>query len=197
MAMLTKNKGLIIILSAPSGGGKTSISKKLLEQDHQLSLSVSATTRAPRPGEIDSVHYFFMETSEFNQKLQSHQLLEHAEIYGNLYGTPRRAVEVKLEKDLDVLFDIDSQGAYQIMEKVSDQVISIFITPPNLEVLATRLRARAQDSEETINQRLQLAQEEITQAKHYDYVVINDNFDRALAEIQEIITQERRARGNK
>ena len=191
MARVSKNKALIIILSAPSGGGKTSIAKKLLEQDNKLSLSISVTTRGPRPGEVDGVHYLFKAQPEFNQMLESDQFLEWAEIYGNFYGTPSRAVEDKLSKDMDVLFDIDSQGACQIMEKAHNPVMSIFITPPDLSVLEARLKSRGQDSQEIIDQRLKLAQKEISYAKHYDYVVVNDDFDRAVKEIQNIIEKER------
>lgn len=194
MASFLKNKALIIILSAPSGGGKTSIAKKLLEKDDKLSLSISATTRSPRPGEVDGVHYFFKSKSDFNQMIDDNHLLETAEIYGNSYGTPLFAVEEKLAKDLDVLFDIDSQGAYQIMKKSRDQVVSIFITPPDLDSLESRLKLRAQDSQEIIDKRLNLAQEEIKQAKHYDYTVVNDDFDRAVKEIQSIIKEERKKR---
>ena len=192
MARLSKNKALIIILSAPSGGGKTSIAKKLLEQDKKLSLSISVTTREPRPGEIDGVHYFFTAKSAFNKMLQDDLFLEHAEIYGNFYGTPLKIVTDKLSQDMDVLFDIDSQGAHQIIDKAQDQVISIFIKPPNLDILEKRLRSRAQDSDDVIARRLTLAQKEMAQAKHYDYIVVNDDFDQAVTEIQDIIANERR-----
>ncbi|MDG1436473.1 MAG: guanylate kinase [Rickettsiaceae bacterium] len=189
-----KNKALIIILSAPSGGGKTSIAKKLLEEDDKLSLSVSATTRSPRPGEVEGVHYFFKSKSDFDQMIDDNHILETAEIYRNSYGTPLFAVEEKLAKNLDVLFDIDSQGAYQIMKKSRDQVVSIFITPPDLDSLESRLKLRAQDSQEIIDRRLNLAQEEIKQATQYDYTVVNDDFDRAVKEIQSIIKEERKQR---
>ena len=194
MASFLKNKALIIILSAPSGGGKTSIAKKLLEEDDKLSLSVSATTRSPRPGEVEGVHYFFKSKSDFDQMIDDNHILETAEIYRNSYRTPLFAVEEKLAKNLDVLFDIDSQGAYQIMKKSRDQVVSIFITPPDLDSLESRLKLRAQDSQEIIDRRLNLAQEEIKQATQYDYTVVNDDFDRAVKEIQSIIKEERKQR---
>jgi len=186
-----KNKAMIIILSAPSGGGKSSIAEKLLLQDSKLALSVSATTRPARPDEKESVHYFFKTKEEFNKMINSGDFLEHAEIYGNLYGTPSLYVEYMLAQGRDVLFDIDSQGAYQIIKQMKNRVVSIFIIPPDIKTLQTRLEARNQDSNEVIEERIKLAKDEITHAKNYDYIVVNDNFDEAVAEIQDIINKER------
>ena len=188
------NKAMIIILSSPSGGGKTSITKKLLEQDSNLSLSVSVTTRPARPGEQEAVHYFFKSRAEFNYMIKTNQFLEFAEIYGNAYGTPRRYVEETLAKGHDILFDIDSQGAYQIIKKMQDRVVSIFIMPPDIDILRFRLEARSQDSQDVIDQRIKLAREEITHAKNYNYIVVNDDFNQAVQEIRNIISNERNMR---
>ena len=188
------NKAMIIILSSPSGGGKTSITKKLLEQDSNLSLSVSVTTRPARPGEQEAVHYFFKSRAEFNYMIKTNQFLEFAEIYGNAYGTPRRYVEETLAKGHDILFDIDSQGAYQIIKKMQDRVVSIFIMPPDIDILKFRLEARSQDSQDVIDQRIKLAREEITHARNYNYIVVNDDFNQAVQEIRDIISNERNMR---
>ena len=194
MVDASKNKAMIIILSSPSGGGKSSIATKLLSQNSNLLLSVSATTRQSRSGEEESIHYFFKGTKEFNEMIDSGQFLEYAEIYDNLYGTPSDYVENMLAKGVDLLFDIDSQGAYQIMKKMLGRVVSIFILPPDIPTLRTRMEARNQDSMEVIEERIKLAKQEIAHAKNYDYTVINDDFDKAVAEIQEIINQERAKR---
>lgn len=191
MLDLAKNKAIMIILSAPSGGGKSSIAQKLLQQDTKLSLSISTTTRQPRPGESEGVHYFFKNRDEFEQMIKENQFLEYAEIYGNLYGTSLKAVENKLSQNLDVLFDIDYQGARQIMDHTPDQVLSIFIKPPSLDVLKDRMKARGQDSDAIIEKRFELAKEEMECAKYYDHIVINDDFDRAVGEIQKIIIDAR------
>jgi guanylate kinase len=195
MLGLGKNKAIMIILSAPSGGGKSSIAQKLLEHDPRLSLSISVTTRAPRPQEIEGVHYFFKKRSEFENMLKDDQFLEYAEIYGNLYGTSKTAVEDKLLQGFDVLFDIDYQGARQIIEQSPDKVVSIFIKPSDINVLRDRMKARAQDDDAAIEKRFELAKEEISCAKYYDYVVVNDDFDQAVNEIQKIIDNERKKRG--
>jgi len=188
------NKAMLIILSAPSGGGKTSIAKKLLKEDANLSLSISATTRKPRSGEQEGVDYFFVNRAEFDLLIAEDQLLESAEIYYNLYGTPKKNVERVLASGADLLFDIDSQGAYQIMNKMQERVLSIFILPPDIATLRERLEARGQDDIETLNLRIKLAQEEMEHAKNYQHVVINDNFDKAIHEIQAIIHKERQKR---
>lgn len=180
---------MIIILSAPSGCGKSSIARRLLENDSNLVLSVSATTRAPRPEETDGIDYFFKTKKEFAEL----ELLEHAEIYGNMYGTPKKYVEDKLKEGKDVLFDIDSQGAYQIMDKApKGKIVSIFILPPNLETLKARIQTRGQDSQSSIETRMKSAAEEIKHAKNYEHKVINDNFDQAVKEIEYIISAERK-----
>ncbi|MDP4708463.1 MAG: guanylate kinase [Rickettsiaceae bacterium] len=192
MTSSLKNKAMMIILSAPSGGGKTSIANKLLEQDNNLSLSISVTTREARPGEQEGVHYFFKTRAEFDQMVKRGELLEQAEIYGNYYGTPGHSVKQILSAGKDVLFDIDTQGAYQIIQTATGPTLSIFITPPDINVLAARLKARLQDNSEVIEQRLKLAEEEMSHAKNYDYIVVNDDFDMAVKEIQNIILKARK-----
>lgn len=190
---MTKNKGLIIILSSPSGAGKSSLAKALLEIDNNLRLSISATTRKPRPNEQDGVNYYFKTKSEFEELVKQNQFLEHAKIYDNYYGTPKKHVENLLNQGLDVLFDIDWQGARSIKQNAVNAV-SIFILPPNLEVLEQRLRNRAADNEEAIQLRMASAQAEISHSNEYDHIITNDDFNDTLQQIHEIILQERKKR---
>lgn len=194
MENIIKNKPMLIILSAPSGAGKTSIAKILLEKDKNLSLSISTTTRKKRPGEKEGVDYFFKKPSEFEEMIKAEQLLEFATIYENFYGTPRNYVEEKLLMGQDVLFDIDSQGAYKLIEQMPDRAVSIFITVSDIEILRDRLISRGQDDQETINYRMNCAKDEMLHAKNYDYVVINDDFNQAVKEVQQIIVSERAKR---
>lgn len=190
---MTKNKGLIIILSSPSGAGKSSLAKALLEIDNNLRLSISATTRKPRPNEQDGVNYYFKTKSEFEELVKQNQFLEHAKIYNNYYGTPKKHVENLLNQGLDVLFDIDWQGARSIKQNPVNAV-SIFILPPNLEVLEQRLRNRAADNEEAIQLRMASAQAEISHSNEYDHIMTNDDFNDTLQQIHAIILQERKKR---
>ncbi|MCC8376944.1 MAG: guanylate kinase [Rickettsia endosymbiont of Graphium doson] len=190
---MTKNKGLIIILSSPSGAGKSSLAKALLEIDNNLRLSISATTRKPRPNEQDGVNYYFKTKSEFEELVKQNQFLEHAKIYDNYYGTPKKHVENLLNQGLDVLFDIDWQGARSIKQNAVNAV-SIFILPPNLEILEQRLRNRAADNEEAIQLRMASAQAEISHSNEYDYIITNDDFNDTLQQIHAIILQERKKR---
>lgn len=190
---MTKNKGLIIILSSPSGAGKSSLAKALLEIDNNLRLSISATTRKPRPNEQDGVNYYFKTKSEFEELVKQNQFLEHAKIYNNYYGTPKKHVENLLNQGLDVLFDIDWQGARSIKQNAVN-VVSIFILPPNLEVLEQRLRNRAADNEEAIQLRMASAQAEISHSNEYDHIITNDDFNDTLQQIHTIILQERKKR---
>ncbi|ABV79749.1 MAG: guanylate kinase [Janthinobacterium lividum] len=190
---MTKNKGLIIILSSPSGAGKSSLAKALLEIDHNLRLSISATTRKPRPNEQDGVNYYFKTKVEFEKLVKQNQFLEHAKIYDNYYGTPKKHVENLLNQGLDVLFDIDWQGARSIKQNAVNAV-SIFILPPNLEVLEQRLRNRAADNEEAIQLRMASAQAEISHSNEYDHIITNDDFNDTLQQIHTIILQERKKR---
>ena len=182
---------MIVILSAPSGGGKTSISNKILEDDANIVLSVSVTTRAPRSDEKEAVHYYFKTIEEFQELKSADEFLEYAEVYGNFYGTPNQYVTRELQNGNDVLFDIDHQGAQQIKQKLNDQVVSIFIVPPSLDCLRERLESRGQDSKESIEKRLKMASEVMSHADDYDYIVVNDDFNEAVMRIQEIIQQER------
>ena len=190
MAKGSQSKAMIVILSSPSGGGKTSISKKILSSNKNIMLSVSVTTRNPRPNEKEAIDYHFKTIEEFQKLKNSDEFLEHAEVYGNFYGTPKQYVNKMLEDGHDVLFDIDHQGAQQIKQKLSDQVVSIFIIPPSIEIIKERLESRGQDSHDDIEKRLQLASEVISHSDDYDFVVINDNFEQAVEEIQEIIEKE-------
>jgi len=179
------NPGLYVV-AAPSGGGKTSLIEALIEKDHRVSLSVSYTTRAARPGEKNGVHYHFVDDPAFIGLIGKNAFLEHAEVYGHRYGTAREAVEIKLHAGFDVLLDIDWQGARQI-RKTFPFCCSIFILPPSLKTLRNRLAWRGQDSEEAIDRRMREAREEISHWSEFDYLIINDNFDQALADLQSIV----------
>ncbi len=184
-------KGIIIILSAPSGGGKSSLAKALLENDENLVLSISATTREKRRRDVDGVHYFFKSRDEFLQMINNNDLFEYAEIYGNLYGTPKGFVEQQINNGKDVIFDIDFQGAYKLMDIIKTPLLSIFIKPPSISALRERLLSRGQDSKEEIAFRVSLAESEIEHAKNYDYTVINDNFALTVKNLQKIINDAR------
>jgi len=190
MVKNVQSKAMIVILSAPSGGGKTSISKMILNNNKNFVLSISVTTRKPRPNEQEGVDYYFKTIEEFHELKNADEFLEHAEVYGNFYGTPKKHVNKMLEDGHSVLFDIDHQGARQIKHNLNVKIVSIFIVPPSLETLKKRLLTRGQDSNSDIEKRLQVAAEEMSHADHYDYVVINDNFEKAVKEIQEIIERE-------
>lgn len=186
-----ERRGLMLVLSSPSGAGKSTIARNLLEADPQIRLSVSVTTRTRRGSEIDGVHYNFVSQKEFARLRDSDALLEWAEVHGNFYGTPREATELAMSQGRDMLFDIDWQGALQLQEKMAADVVSIFILPPSLTELQSRLQRRAEDSPEVIAVRLANARDEISHWREYDYVVINDDLDRAFASIRSIIDAER------
>lgn len=173
-------------MAAPSGGGKTSLITALLEKDDRVSLSVSHTTRTARPGEQDGVHYYFIDDATFIGLIEKNAFLEHAEVYGHRYGTGRDAAEKKLHAGFDVLLDIDWQGARQIRESFPS-CCTIFILPPSLEALRNRLARRGQDSEEVIEERMREARAEISHSSEFDYLIINDDFDKALSDLQSII----------
>ena len=181
----------LYVVAAPSGGGKTSLIAALLEHDANTRLSVSHTTRAPRPGEIDGVHYHFLSQREFERLRDSDDLLEWAEVHGNFYGSPREPVERAMAEGRDILFDIDWQGAHQLAEKMRTDVVSIFILPPSMAELKVRLHRRAEDNEETIAKRLKNAAAEIEQWRSYDYVIVNDDLDRAYDAVLAIVKAER------
>ena len=182
--------GTLFIVSSPSGGGKTSLVKALLEAEPEVRLSVSYTTRQPRPGEIEGRDYNFVAPLEFNRMLQAGEFLESAIIYGSHYGTSQKWVEAEFARGRDVLLEIDWQGAQQV-RKLVRQVVSIFILPPSLETLEARLRGRAQDTSEVVARRLAAAREEIAHVAEYDYVMINEDFNRATLDLRSIVRAER------
>lgn len=184
-------RGIMLVLSSPSGAGKSTIARNLLEFDPSFSLSVSVTTRARRTSEIDGIHYRFVDRDEFDRLRAGDGLLEWAEVHGNFYGTPRAPAEKAMREGRDMLFDIDYQGALQLQEKAGDDVVSIFILPPSMAELKTRLLRRAEDSAETIAIRLKNSKVEIGRWRDYDYVVVNDDLDRAFQAVRAIIAAER------
>jgi guanylate kinase len=184
-------RGLMLVISSPSGAGKSTIARNVLEADKHMSLSVSVTTRQRRPSEIEGVHYHFVSKKEFERLKSSEALLEWAEVHGNFYGTPREAAEVAMSEGRDMLFDIDWQGALQLQDKMKADVVSIFILPPSMHELQSRLHRRAEDTADVIATRLKNAREEIGHWREYDYVVINDDLDRAFASVRAIVEAER------
>jgi guanylate kinase len=190
MSKTPSKKGFAIILSSPSGGGKSSLAKALIAMDSKLIMSISATTRKPRPNDIEGINYFFKSRDDFMKMVNNGELLEYSEIYDNLYGIPREFIELQINQANNVLFDIDSQGAYKLKNILSNSLISIFILPPSLQELRNRLIARNQDDQKEINRRMNLAATEIAEAKNYDYVVINDDFLKTVNQIYNLITKE-------
>ncbi|USG59986.1 guanylate kinase [Sneathiella marina] len=190
-SMSVDRRGLMLVLSSPSGAGKTTLSRALLADTDNMKMSVSATTRPMRPGETDGEDYFFVEPVDFNLMINRDELLEHAKVFGNYYGTPRAAVEDALSSGNDVLFDIDWQGTQQLAQKMRDDLVSIFILPPSTAALEKRLKSRAQDSDEVVAQRMSKASEEISHWREYDYVVVNDDVDECLSEVRAILKAER------
>ena len=187
-------RGLMLVLSSPSGAGKTTLSRKLLAGDDGITLSVSATTRPPRAGEVDGVDYSFVTTEQFAAMVEAGELLEWATVFGNRYGTPRAPVEAALSAGRDVLFDIDWQGTQQLREASAADVVSVFILPPGLEELERRLHTRAADSAEVIAGRMARARDEIGHWAEYDYVLVNEDVDTCLAHIRAILHAERLVR---
>ena len=186
-----KRRGLMLVLSSPSGAGKTTISRRLLDTDGNLSLSVSATTRPPRPGEVDGQDYFFVAQDRFDAMVSAGELLEHALVFGNRYGTPRAPVEQALEGGRDVLFDIDWQGTQQVREAAREDLVSVFILPPSTAELERRLHSRAQDSEEVVRARMAKAADEMSHWAEYDYIIINDDLENSVEQVEAILTAER------
>jgi guanylate kinase len=184
-------RGIMLVLSSPSGAGKTTLTRNLLEQEENVALSISVTTRPRRGSEIDGVHYRFMSKREFEVMRDSGQLLEWAEVHGNYYGTPREPVEQALAAGRDVLFDIDWQGTQQIYEKMRDDVVSVFVLPPSADELKARLERRAEDSQGIIAQRLRNAVEEISHWREYDYILVNRDLDKSFLRLRAILTAER------
>jgi guanylate kinase len=186
-----KRRGLMLVLSSPSGAGKTTIARRLLEADTGITLSVSVTTRPKRPSEIDGVHYHFIDRRTYDRMVEEEALLEHAEVYGHGYGTPKAAVEKALAEGMDVLFDIDWQGAQQLRQQVHEDIVSMFILPPSTAELAKRLRKRAEDSDEVVAKRLAQVAADVTHWAEYDYVMVNVDLEQSIAAARSVLTAER------
>jgi guanylate kinase len=185
-------RGLLLILSSPSGAGKSTMARRLMDWDPTLRFSVSATTRAPRPGEENGVHYWFHSRESFAALVGSGGMLEHAEVFGNLYGSPRAPVEAAMAEGRDTLFDVDWQGGQQIRNSaLGKDAVSVFILPPSIAELDRRLRSRGQDSDAVIAGRMAKSRDEISHWAEYDYVLINDDADRTFADLVAIVTAER------
>jgi guanylate kinase len=184
-------RGLLLVMSSPSGAGKTTLSRKLLAADSNVTMSVSVTTRAPRPGERDGYDYHFISRERFVQMRERQELLEWAEVFGNLYGTPRKPVEEGVLAGRDILFDIDWQGTQQLAQAMEDDLVRVFILPPSAEALRDRLVTRAQDSAAVVAKRMAEASREISHWPEYDYVVVNDEVEKAHAQILAILAAER------
>jgi guanylate kinase len=186
-----QRRGLMLVVSSPSGAGKTSLTRRLIADHPELSLSISCTTRAPRPGEQEGREYYFVSRDRFEAEVREDAFLEHALVHENWYGTPRAPVEAALSAGRDVLFDIDWQGAKAIHEKAAADVVRVFILPPSMAELSDRLHHRAQDAEDVIQRRLQRAKGEIRMWAEYDYVLVNQDFEQAYAELELIYRAER------
>ncbi|MFN8829781.1 MAG: guanylate kinase [Labrys sp. (in: a-proteobacteria)] len=190
-------RGLLLIVSSPSGAGKTTLTRLLLAEDKQIHLSISVTTRPQRPSEVDGVHYHFLKADAFEDLRERNQLLESAKVHGNYYGTPREPVEAALAAGRDVLFDIDWQGTMQIYEKMRPDIVSVFILPPSAAELKARLERRAEDSPDVIARRLQNALIEIGHWSKYDYVLVNEYLENTYKDLKDILAFERLKRSRK
>jgi guanylate kinase len=184
-------RGLLLILSSPSGAGKSTLSRMLMAWDPAMRFSVSATTRPPRPGEVEGREYYFRSRPEFEAMVEEGEMLEHAEVFGNLYGSPKGPVLAAVEAGTDTVFDIDWQGGQQIKQAMRDDVVSVFILPPSIAELDRRLRGRGQDSEEVIAGRMAKSRDEISHWAEYDYVLVNDDLDASFDRLKTILTAER------
>ncbi|WP_315920299.1 guanylate kinase [Mesorhizobium sp. SP-1A] len=186
-----RRRGLMLVLSSPSGAGKSTIARNLIESDQGFELSVSVTTRPRRGSEIDGIHYHFRTRREFEMLRDNDELLEWAEVHGNFYATPREPAERAMAEGRDMLFDIDWQGAKQLKEKMRGDIVSIFILPPSMKELKARLKRRAEDQEAVIETRLKNARDEIEHWTEYDFVIVNDDLDRAFSEVRAVVAAER------
>lgn len=184
-------RGLLLVLSSPSGAGKTTLARRLLASDDNLVMSVSATTRPMRPGEVDGRDYHFRSKDQFEAEIAEGAFLEYARVFGNVYGTPREPVEAAIAAGRDVLFDVDWQGAQQLRQAMRDDLASVFILPPSIAVLEGRLRGRGQDSDEVVAGRMAKAMDEISHWAEYDYVIVNDELDRSERKLEAILAAER------
>jgi len=184
-------RGLLLVLSSPSGAGKTTITRRLIERDPELGISVSVTTRAPRAGEIDGEHYRFIDAANFEHMVETGELLEHAVVFGNRYGTPRGPVEARLASGRDIISDIDWQGTQQLQESVRSDLVSVFVLPPSMAALQKRLESRAQDSADVVRQRMAKSADEMSHWAEYDYVIVNEDLADSVDQVQAILTAER------
>ena len=188
---IIERRGLLLVLSSPSGAGKTSLARALLESDAGIALSVSVTTRKPRPGEVDGRDYWFVDEAKFKSMADADELLEWATVFGNYYGTPRAPIEQALAQGRDVLFDIDWQGTQQLSERMAGDLVRVFVLPPSGETLEARLRTRAQDSDDVVAKRMASASAEISHWAEYDYVIVNADLDHSSASLRSILAAER------
>ena len=187
-------RGLMLVISSPSGAGKTTLSRKLMDKYEDVRLSVSATTRAPRPGEEDGVHYDFVDHAKFEEMIADREFLEWAKVFDHFYGTPRKAVERRLSEGRDVIFDVDWQGADAIHDQMPNDVVSVFVLPPSIEALQKRLEERPGSDPEKVARRMAGAKSEISHWRRYDYVIVNENLDAAFEELERILLTERQKR---
>ena len=190
-ASLIRRRGLLLVLSSPSGAGKTTITRRLVSEDPALTLSISVTTRPMRPGEIDGRDYRFIDQRRFDQMVEQEELLEHARVFGNCYGTPRQPIEAALAAGHDVVSDLDWQGTQQLAGKVRPDLVAVFVLPPNAAALEERLRARAQDSASVVAARMAKSAEEMSHWPEYDYVIVNNTVEDSVAQARAIVTAER------
>ncbi|HUE62940.1 MAG TPA: guanylate kinase [Rhizomicrobium sp.] len=191
---LTRRRGLMLVLSSPSGAGKTTLSRRLLQTDPDIVMSVSATTRAPRPNEVDGQDYFFVSPEKFDAMVKAGEFLEHANVFGNRYGTPKAPVMAALEAGKDVIFDIDWQGTQQLKMQAREDLASVFVIPPSKAELERRLRIRAQDTEEVVRARMAKANDELSHWAEYDYLLMNDDIQHTQGKLEEILRVERSRR---
>ena len=189
-----RRRGILLVLSSPSGAGKTTITRALATADPQLAVSVSVTTRPPRAGEIDGTHYRFISRDEFEAMAAAGELLEYATVFGNRYGTPRAPILAALDAGTDIISDVDWQGTQQLKEKARADLVSVFVLPPSLEALEERLRRRAQDSDEVVRARMVKSSDEMSHWAEYDYVVVNQDLDESVRRVRAILDAERARR---
>tara|TARA_B100000579_G_C22636004_1_gene759055 strand:+ start:302 stop:889 length:588 start_codon:yes stop_codon:yes gene_type:complete len=194
--MLNKDDSIMVVLSSPSGAGKTTISKKIQQKHQNFKISVSHTTRKPRPNEVDGVDYFFLTKEQFENKIKNNEFYEHAEIFGNYYGTSKKTVLNLLKNKNDILFDIDWQGSKQLSQHKELKLTKIFILPPNKEELRNRLIQRNQDKQDVVSERLESYENDLKHQKDYDFIVINDNLETCFKKVEEIINSEKERNQN-
>ena len=192
--MKLNRRGIMVVLSSPPGAGKTTLTKQILNTSRNILMSVSATTRQPRPGEVDGEDYIFLSKSKFSEMIDNDEFLEYAKVFDNFYGTPRAPVETALARGFDIVFDIDWQGAQQLTQAAANDLVKIFILPPNMRELENRLRSRAQDSDDVIARRMSKSENEISHWAEYDYIIINEDISEAIEELTTIVNAERMKR---